>query len=70
MKKDKLAAIAGTYLRAAVAAAIALYLSGVTDPKSLLMAGVAAVAGPVLKWLDPSEKAFGKGSDKGSEAAI
>lgn len=70
MKTDKLTAVAGTYLRAAVAAVIALYLSGVTDPKSLLMAGIAAVAGPVLKWLDPTEKEFGRGSDKGSEQAI
>ena len=70
MNKKKLEAIAATYLRAAVASVIALYLSGVTEPKALLMAGLAAVAGPVLKWLDPSEKAFGRGSDKGSKLAI
>jgi hypothetical protein len=58
----KLEAIIATYLRAAIAAVLALYLSGVTDPKSLLMAGVAAVAGPVLKWLDPKETAYGLGS--------
>lgn len=62
MNKDKVTAVVGTYLRAAVAAVIALYLSGVTEPKALLMAGLAAVAGPVLKWLDPNETAFGRGS--------
>ena len=62
MNKDKVTAVVGTYLRAAVASVIALYLSGVTDPKALLMAGVAAVAGPVLKWLDPNETTFGRGS--------
>jgi hypothetical protein len=62
MNKKKLEAIAATYLRAAIASVIALYLSGVTDPKSLLMAGVAAVAGPVLKALDPKETTFGRGS--------
>ena len=62
MNKDKLTAVVGTYLRAAVASAIALYLSGVTEPKALLMAGLAAIAGPVLKWLDPNETAFGRGS--------
>jgi len=62
MNKDKVTAVVGTYLRAAVAAVIALYLSGVTEPKALLMAGLAAVAGPVLKWLDPKETAFGRGS--------
>ena len=62
MNKDKVTAVLGTYLRAAAAAVIALYLSGVTEPKALLMAGIAAVAGPVLKWLDPNETAFGRGS--------
>ena len=64
----KLEAIIGTYLRAAIASVLALYLSGVTDPKSLLMAGVAAVAGPVLKALDPKETSFGRGSSKGMQA--
>lgn len=60
MNKTKLKAIAATYLRAAVASVIALYLAGVTDPKALLSAALAAVAGPVLKALDPDAKEFGK----------
>jgi hypothetical protein len=60
MNKDKLKAIAATYLRAAVASVIALYLAGITDPKALLSAAVAAVAGPVLKALDPNATEFGK----------
>jgi uncharacterized membrane protein YgaE (UPF0421/DUF939 family) len=62
MNAKKMQAIASTYLRAAVAAAIALYLAGVTDPKALLSAAVAAVAGPVLKALDPESTEFGIGS--------
>jgi len=62
MNKNKINAIVATYLRAAAAAVIALYLAGVTDPKQLLSAGLAAVAGPVLKALDPNAKEFGKGS--------
>jgi len=62
MDKNKLKAIAVTYLRAAVASVIALYLAGVTDPKALASAGLAAVAGPLLKALDPSAKEFGRGS--------
>jgi len=58
----KLEAVIATYLRAAIASVLALYLSGITDPKSLLMAGVAAIAGPVLKWLDPKETTFGRSS--------
>jgi len=63
MNAEKLVAIAGSYLRAALAAVIALYLAGETDLKNLLMAGVAAIAGPVLKALDPKETAFGRGSE-------
>ena len=62
MNKEKLIAIAGTYLRAGIASVIALWLAGVTDPKALLMAGVAAVAGPLLKAIDPSATEFGRGS--------
>ena len=58
----KLQAVIATYLRAAVAAVIALYLAGVTDPKALAAAGVSAIAGPVLKWLDPKATEFGRGS--------
>ena len=64
MNKNKLKAIGATYLRAAVASVIALYLAGVTDPKALLSAALAAVAGPVLKALDPKATEFGKGSAK------
>ena len=60
MNKKKLEAIVATYLRAAVASVIALYLAGVTDPKALLSAGLAAIAGPVLKALDPSATEFGR----------
>jgi len=62
MNTTKLKAIVSTYVRAAVAAVIALYLSGVTDLKTLTLAGVAAVAGPILKALDPSSPEFGIGS--------
>jgi hypothetical protein len=60
MNKKKLQAIAATYLRAGFASVIALYLAGVTEPKALLAAGVAAIAGPLLKALDPKATEFGK----------
>lgn len=58
----KTQAVLATYLRAAVAAVIALYLAGETDPKKLGTAAIAAIAGPVLKWLDPKAAEFGRGS--------
>ena len=62
MDKNKLKAIAATYLRAGIASIIALYLAGVTDPKALATAGIAAIAGPLLKALDPKAAEFGRGS--------
>jgi len=51
-----------SWFRAAAAAAIALYLAGETDLKTLGMAAVAGAAGPILKWLDSSAVDFGRGS--------
>ena len=57
--KDKAIAIAQSWLRASAAAVLALYLSGITDPKVLANAFLAGLAGPALKALQPSEKQFG-----------
>ncbi len=54
--------IALTWFRAAAAAALALYLAGETDLKTLGMAAIAGAAGPALKWLDSSATQFGRGS--------
>lgn len=62
MNIKKVKAVVLSYARAAVAAVLALYLAGTTDLKSLALAGVAAVAGPILKALDPSATEFGRGS--------
>ena len=58
--KEKLTQIALSYGRAAFAAVMALYLAGETSPKALLAAAVAAVAGPVLKAVDPKATEFGR----------
>jgi len=34
-------------------------MAGVSDPKTLLMAGVAAIAPVVLRYLNPNDKSFG-----------
>jgi hypothetical protein len=54
--------LALTWFRAATASAVALYLAGETDLKTLAMAAAAGLAGPLLKWLDPSATEFGRGS--------
>jgi uncharacterized membrane protein YgaE (UPF0421/DUF939 family) len=62
MNKEQMKSILATYLRAAIASVIALYLAGVTDPKALASAGIAAIAGPLLKAIDPKAKEFGRGA--------
>jgi len=56
---DKGKAIVASWARSFMAAALALYLAGVTDPKTLAMGGLAAVAPVILRWLNPNDKAFG-----------
>jgi hypothetical protein len=58
MTEEILAAL-GTYARAFLSAAIALYMTGNTNPRDLLMGGVAAVAPVILKALSPSNSEFG-----------
>jgi hypothetical protein len=58
-KMDKAKALAASWARSFMAAALALYMAGVTDPKTLAMAGVAAVAPVILRWLNPQDKSFG-----------
>ena len=63
MDKNKLEAIAMTYLRAGAAAIAALYLADPNRPiKEYLAAGIAAVAGPILKAIDPKATEFGRGA--------
>ena len=62
MDKNKLEAIVMTYLRAGAAAIAALYLADPNRPlKEYLAAGIAAVAGPILKAVDPKATEFGRG---------
>ncbi len=63
MNTAKFEAIAKTYLRAAAAAIAALYLADPNQPaKNYLVAGLAAIAGPVLKALDGKAPEFGRGA--------
>jgi hypothetical protein len=58
--KDK--AIIGSYARSFLTGALTLYMAGETEPKKLLAAGIAAVLPPLLRWLNPNDTAFGRGS--------
>jgi hypothetical protein len=57
--KDQALAAGASYLRAALAAVLAMYMAGITDPKVLANAFVAGIVGPLVKALQPNEKEFG-----------
>jgi len=56
---ESLKALLASWARSFLAASIAVYLAGVTDPKAILTAGAAAVLPVVLRWLNPNDTAFG-----------
>ena len=62
MNKDKALAVTVTYARAAVPTVLAMYMSGVQDPKVLAYAFITAFIAPIWKALDPKAKEFGRGS--------
>jgi hypothetical protein len=55
----KLRAALESYARSFVVAAIAVYSAGETDLKAILIAGLAAVAGPAIRAINPKDPAFG-----------
>lgn len=57
-KKTK--AMIASYARSVLGAGLALYMSGVTDPKDLWAALVAAFAPVILRALNPNDPAYGR----------
>jgi hypothetical protein len=55
----QLKALLASWARSFVAACIAVYLAGVTEPKAIAGAGLAAVLPVILRWLNPKDAAFG-----------
>ena len=57
--QEKLLAALASYGRHFLGAAIALYMTGNTDPGDLIKGGIAAVLPVILKALNTNEPAFG-----------
>lgn len=55
-------AMLASYGRTAVSAGLAVYMAGNHDAKAIVAAMVAAISGPLMRWLNPSDPAFGRGS--------
>ena len=51
-----------TYIRSALAGVVTLYLAGQTDPRDLSKAFLAAFLPPLLRFLNKSDSAYGRGS--------
>jgi hypothetical protein len=60
MNKTQLNAMLASYGRSVLGAAIALYASGVTDPKTLAYSLLGAIVPVALRAVNPNDKAFGK----------
>lgn len=61
---DQMKSLLASWGRSFLAAVLALYMAGITDPKTLAMAGVAAVAPVILRWLNPKDASFGINKDQ------
>jgi hypothetical protein len=49
-----------SYARSFIAASLAVYMAGVTDPKAILSAGLAAVVPVLMRWLNPKDTVYGR----------
>ena len=52
-----------SYARAVVAAGLAVLMNGNTDLKAIVIAMISAISGPLLRWVNPKDPAFGRGSN-------
>jgi hypothetical protein len=55
----QLKAAVESYARSFVVAAIAVYSAGESDLKAIFIAGLAAVAGPAIRAINPKDPSFG-----------
>jgi hypothetical protein len=57
---NELKPMLASYARSFIAAGLAVYMAGVTDPKAILSAGVAAVVPVLMRWLNPNDQVYGR----------
>jgi hypothetical protein len=65
MLKPKDKALLASYGRSMLAAVVALAVTGNTDPLALLAAAIGAVCPTALRYFNPKDMKFGRGSSKG-----
>jgi hypothetical protein len=57
---NELKPMVASYARSFIAASLAVYMAGVTDPKAILSAGLAAVVPVLMRWLNPKDTVYGR----------
>jgi hypothetical protein len=62
MDIKQLKSAGASWLRASVASVAAMYMAGITDPKTLANAFIAGLIGPAAKYLNPKDASYGLGS--------
>ena len=55
----ELKSVAASWARGFLAAALGMWMAGITDPKTLAMGGIAAIAPVVVRYLNPNDASFG-----------
>jgi len=56
-------AMIASYLRSMIGAVLAVYATGTTDTSDFLKAAIAAILPPIIRWANPKDPAFGRGSN-------
>jgi hypothetical protein len=67
---EQVKALLASYGRSVLGAALALYMSGVTDPKTLAYSLLAALAPVALRAINPNDTAFGRLPDAAEVDAV
>jgi hypothetical protein len=67
---EQMKALLASYGRSVLGAGLALYMSGVTDPKTLAYSLLAALAPVALRAINPNDKAFGRLPDASEVDAV
>ena len=64
MLKPKDKALFASYGRSVIAAVIAVYSTGSADPADFVKAAIAALVPVLIRYVNPKDLAFGRGSSK------
>jgi hypothetical protein len=59
---EKTKAALASYARSCVGALVAVYSTGTLDPMNYVKGAVAGIIPPLMRWVNPNDKGFGRDS--------